>query len=146
MKLDSSESTASESADSAVGKGSGKGAVLLRVTLWGGSGVLNRGLTRPLLDLVTRVGVALATRVGVALATRVGVALATGRGGNLPDVLRFPVMLLPLLQVCLRDAEAELVGGVAPSRGVGGREMEYDLYPGELGPGLSALATLGIVR
>lgn len=46
------------------------------------------------------------------------------------DVLRFPadVALALLLQLCLREEEEEEEGGTAaPLRGVGGREMEYDL-------------------
>ena len=84
------------------------------MTLWGGSGVLKMGLVRPLLDLVTREGV----------------APLGGRGGILADVLRFPATLAPLLQLCLREDEEEEEeegGTVAPLRGVGGREMEYDL-------------------
>lgn len=110
--MDSSESTPSEPADSAAGTWSGKGAVLLLVIFCGGSGMLNRGFTRPLLDLVTRVGV----------------ALAGGSGGSLPPAaLRLPVTMPPPppLQVCLRAEEGG--EGAAPPRGVGGREMEYDL-------------------
>lgn len=109
--MDSSESTPSVTADSAAWAGSGKGAVLLLVIFCGGSGMLNRGFTRPLLDLVTRVGV----------------ALEVGRGGSLPPaVLRLPDCMPPL-QVCLRAEVAEEGGCAAPLRGVGGREIEYDL-------------------
>lgn len=115
--MESSE-VASKLADSAAGRGSGKGAVVLLATLRGGAGILNGSLlVRPLLDLVTLVGVA---------AT---VVLAAGRGGSFPDDFRLPCTTPPL-QVCLRDvAVGGVKGGVAPPvpMGVGGREMEYDL-------------------
>ena len=115
--MESSE-VASKLADSAAGRGSGKGAVVLLATLRGGAGTLNGSLlVRPLLDLVTRVG-------GVAET----LALAAGRGGSFPDDFRL-LCTTPPLQVCLRDvAVGGVKGGVAPvPMGVGGREMEYDL-------------------
>lgn len=101
------ESVSSKPADSAAGgRRSGIGAVLLLVILGGGSGVLNKGLTRPLLDLVTLVGV----------------AAGTGRGGSLLDDRRL-LTLLPELHVCLRGEEGT-GWWVVVLRGVGGREME----------------------
>lgn len=89
--------------------GRGKGAVLLRATLTGGSGTLNGGLPRPLLDLVTLKGVAALGGIG---------------GSFPPEVLRLPP--LPP-QACLREEE-EVVGrgrgGMATPMGVGGSEME----------------------
>jgi hypothetical protein len=82
------------------------------VILWGTSGAL-KGLARPLLDRVTLVGM----------------APLVGRGSILPAPLRFPTavtLVPPLLQVCLRDDE-ERGAIVSPPRGMGGREMEYDL-------------------
>lgn len=109
----SSESTPLEPADSAAGTRRGKGAVLLLVILCGrcggSGGVSSKGFTRPLLDLVTRVGVA-------------------PLGGSLLVVFRLPtcaLLLAPLLQVCLRAEERG--GAAAPPGCVGGREIECDL-------------------
>ena len=109
------ESSASIPAESlaapAVDCGSGTGAVLLLVTLGGGSGML-KGCVLPwcplLTDLVTRGGV------------------SVGSGGSLLELLRFAAdeaEFPPPFHVCLR-ALVVVEGGVATPMGGGGRETE----------------------